>query len=361
MNKATLHEKIAELIHDDRLPGAALVRDESDRNGMRLVIELKRDAQPKKMLNLLFKYTAMQSTFGVNMVALVNGNEPRVVTLKKALQHHIDWRHVVITRRTRFELKKAQDRAHIIEGLKIALDNLDAVIRTIRQSRTTESAKSNLRAEFKLSDLQAQAILDMRLARLSALERKKIEEEYIAVIKEIGYLEDLLEHPQKIYSIIKADLAELKEKYGDPRRTRIAEATNTEFTEEDLIPDMQVLVTITDRGYIKRLPHDTYKRQNRGGKGIIGMVTRDMDAVQHLITCNTLDSLLFLTNKGKVYVLKAHEVPDAGRQAKGLPLVNLVSLDPQEMVTGLIAVRDFQNDGAYLVLATKQGKIKKTR
>ena len=360
VNKATLHEKIAELIHDDRLPGAALVRDESDRNGMRLVIELKRDAQPKKMLNLLFKYTAMQSTFGVNMVALVNGNEPRVVTLKKALQHHIDWRHAVITRRTRFELKKARDRAHIIEGLKIALDNLDAVIRTIRQSRTTDSAKSNLRAEFKLSDLQAQAILDMRLARLSALERKKIEEEYIAVIKEIGFLEDLLEHPQKIFSIIKADLGELKEKYGDPRRTRIAEATNTEFTEEDLIPDMQVLVTITDRGYIKRLPHDTYKRQNRGGKGIIGMVTRDMDAVQHLITCNTLDSLLFLTNKGKVYVLKAHEVPDAGRQAKGLPLVNLVSLEPQEMVTGLIAVRDFKNDGAYLVLATRQGKIKKT-
>jgi DNA gyrase subunit A len=360
VNKATLHEKIAELISDDKLPGASIVRDESDRNGMRLVIELKREAQPKKVLNLLFKHTAMQSTFGVNMLALVNGNEPRVLTLKKALQHHIEWRQEVITRRTQFELKKAQERAHILEGLKIALDNLDQVISTIRGSRTPESAKSNLRSTFKFSELQAQAILDMRLARLAALERAKIENEYIAVIKEIGYLEDLLAHPQKRYGLIKQDLKELKEKYGDARRTRIAESSSTEFSEEDLIPDLQVLVTITDRGYIKRLPHDTYKRQNRGGKGIIGMVTREMDAVQHMITCNTLDNLLFLTDKGKVYQLKAHEVPDTSRQAKGLPLVNLVSLEPGELVTGLIAVRDFNSDGAYLVLATRQGKIKKT-
>jgi DNA gyrase subunit A len=360
VNKANLHEKIAELIHDDKLPGASLVRDESDRNGMRLVVELKRDAQPKKMLNLLFKHTAMQSTFGVNMVGLVNGNEPRVLTLKKSLQHYVDWRHQVLTRRTRHELKKAQERAHILEGLKIALDNLDAVISTIRASRTTESARSNLREKFKLSEVQAQAILDMRLARLAALERKKIEDEYIAVIKEIAYLEDLLAHPQKIFSLIKGDLKDLKDKYGDERRTRIVEQSTGEFSEEDLIPDLQVLVTITDRGYIKRLPHDTYKRQNRGGRGIVGMVTRDMDAVQHMITCNTLDNLLFLTNRGKVYQLKAHEVPDATRQAKGLPLVNLVSLEPNEMVTGLIAIRDFKADGAYLVLATKQGKIKKT-
>jgi DNA gyrase subunit A len=360
VNKATLHEKIAELIHDDKLPGASLVRDESDRNGMRLVVELKRDAQPKKMLNLLFKHTAMQSTFGVNMVGLVNGNEPRVLTLKKSLQYYVDWRHAVITRRTRYELKKAQERAHILEGLKIALDNLDAVIAAIRASRTTESAKSNLREKFKLSEVQAQAILDMRLARLAALERKKIEDEYVSVIKEIAYFEDLLGHPQKIFSLIKVDLKDLKEKYGDPRRTRIVEASSTEFSEEDLIPDLQVLVTITDRGYIKRLPHDTYKRQNRGGRGILGMVTREMDAVQHMITCNTLDSLLFLTNRGKVYTLKAHEVPDATRQAKGLPLVNLVSLEPNELVTGLIAIRDFKSDGDFLVLATKQGKIKKT-
>jgi DNA gyrase subunit A len=360
VNKATLHEKIAELISDDKLPGASLVRDESDRNGMRLVVELKRDAQPKKMLNLLFKYTAMQSTFGVNMVALVNGNEPRVLALKKSLQYYIDWRHEVITKRTLYELKKAQERAHILEGLKIALDNLDAVIATIRASRTTESAKSNLRTQFKLSEVQAQAILDMRLARLAALERKKLEDEYVSVIKEIGYYEDLLAHPQKMYALIKTDLKDLKEKYGDARRTRIVEANVGEFSEEDLIPDLQVLVTITDRGYVKRLPHDTYKRQNRGGRGIVGMATRDMDAVQHMITCNTLDNLLFLTNRGKVYQLKAHEVPDASRQAKGLPLVNLVSLEPNELVTGLIAIRDFQNDGAYLVLATKQGKIKKT-
>jgi DNA gyrase subunit A len=360
VNKATLHEKIAELIHDDKLPGASLVRDESDRNGMRLVIELKRDAQPKKMLNLLFKYTAMQSTFGVNMVALVNGNEPRVVTLKRSLQYHIDWRVEVITRRTRFQLRKARERAHILEGLKIALDNVDAVIKTIRESRTTESARKNLREMFKLSEVQAQAILDLRLSRLAALERKKIEDEYNAVIKEIAYYEDLLDKPKKIYGLIKADLAELKEKYGDERRTRIVETASAEFSEEDLIPDLQVLVTITDRGYVKRLPHDTYKRQHRGGKGIIGMVTRDMDAVQHMITCNTLDSLLFFTNRGKVYVLRAHEIPDAARQSKGLPLVNLVSLEPGELVTGLLSVRNFEKDGAYLVFATRQGKIKKT-
>jgi DNA gyrase subunit A len=360
VNKATLHEKIAELIHDDKLPGTSLVRDESDRNGMRLVIELKRDAQPKKVLNLLFKYTAMQSTFGVNMVALVNGNEPRVLPLKKSLQYHIDWRHEVISNRSRYELKRARERAHILEGLKIALDNLDAVIATIRASRTTDTAKTNLRTQFKLSDVQAQAILDMRLARLAGLERKKIEDEYVSVIKDIGYLEDLLSHPQKIFSLIKIDLKDLKDKYGDARRTRIVETASAEFSEEDLIPDLQVLVTITDRGYIKRLPHDTYKRQNRGGRGILGMVTREMDAVQHMITCNTLDNLLFLTNKGKVYQLRAHEVPDASRQAKGLPLVNLVSLEPNEMVTGLIAIRDFKSDGQFLVLATRQGKIKKT-
>ncbi|MEO8286717.1 MAG: DNA gyrase subunit A [Chloroflexota bacterium] len=363
VNKASLTEKIAELMHDDRLPGASIVRDESDRNGMRLVIELKRDAQPKKVLNLLFKYTAMQSTFGVNMLALVNGTEPRVLTLKKALQYHVEWRLEVITRRTQFELKKAQERAHILEGLKIALDNLDAVIATIRASRTPDSAKGNLRTQFKLSEVQSQAILDMRLARLAALERKKIEDEYITVIKEIGYLEDLLAHPQKIKALIKTDLKDLKEKYGDARRTRIVETASAEFSDDDLIPDLQVLVTITDRGYIKRLPPDTYQRQNRGGRGIVGMVTREMDAVQHLITCNTLDNLLFLTNRGKVYQLKAHEVPDTSRQAKGLPLVNLVSLEPNEMVTGLIAIRDFKGDGAdgaYLVLATRLGKIKKT-
>lgn len=358
VNKSTLAEKIAELINSDKLDGASLVRDESDRSGMRLVIELKREAQPKKVLNQLFKYTAMQSTFGANMLALVDGKEPRVLTLKRILQHHIEWRHIVITRRTRFELRKARERAHILEGLKIALDNLDAVITTIRNSRTTESARNNLRAQFKMSEVQANAVLDMRLARLAAMERQKVEDELVEVLKQINFLEDLLEHPAKIYKLIKADLATLKEKFGDVRRTRIVEATG-DFNEADLIPEVRVLVTLTDKGYIKRLAHDTYKRQQRGGRGVTGIVTRDMDAVQHMITCNTLDNLLFLTNKGRCFTIKAHEVPDASRQAKGLPLVNLINLQPNELVTSLVSLPEQVGNG-YLVMATKQGKIKRT-
>lgn len=359
VNKANLAEKIAELINADKLDGASLVRDESDRAGMRLVIELKREAQPKKVLNQLFKYTNMQSTFGANMLALVDGKEPRVLTLKRLLQHHVEWRHEVLTRRTRFELKKARDRAHILEGLKIALDNLDAVIDTIRRSRTVETARQNLRQNFKLTEIQANAILDMRLARLAAMERKKIEDELVEVIKLIAYLEDLLAHPAKIYTLIKQDLVALKEKYGDVRRTRIIGEATGEFNEDDLIPEIRVLVTLTDKGYIKRLPHDTYKRQRRGGRGVTGIVTREMDAVQHMITCNTLDTLLFLTNKGRIFTLKAHEVPDASRTAKGLPLVNLVNLQPNELVTAMVSVPDF-DAAEYLVMATKQGKIKRT-
>ncbi|MGI8588369.1 MAG: DNA gyrase subunit A [Chloroflexia bacterium] len=359
VNKATLAEKIAELINSDKLDGASLVRDESDRSGMRLVVELKREAQPKKVLNQLFKYTSMQSTFGANMLALVEGKEPRVLTLKRILQHHIEWRHEVITRRTQYELKKARDRAHILEGLKIALDNLDAVIATIRASRTVDTARGNLREKFKLSEPQATAILDMRLARLAAMERMKIEDELAEVLKQINYLEDLLAHPAKIYTLIKQDLTTLKQKYGDARRTRIMGEASGDFNEDDLIPEMRVLVTMTDKGYIKRLPHDTYKRQHRGGRGITGIVTREMDAVQHMITCNTLDNLLFLTNKGRIFTLRAHEVPDASRQAKGLPLVNLINLQPGELVTEMVAVAEF-TDGDYLVMATKQGKIKRT-
>ncbi|HMA36671.1 MAG TPA: DNA gyrase subunit A [Chloroflexia bacterium] len=359
VNKATLAEKIADLINSDKLDGASLVRDESDRSGMRLVIELKREAQPKKVLNQLFKYTSMQSTFGANMLALVDGQEPRVLTLKRMLQHHIEWRHEVITRRTRYELKRARDRAHVLEGLQIALDNLDAVITTIRNSRTVESARNNLRTQFKLTEIQANAILDMRLARLAAMERKKVEDELAEIIKQINYFEDLLAHPAKIYTLIKQDLISLKEKFGDVRRTRIIAEATGDFNEDDLIPEIRVLVTLTDKGYIKRLPHDTYKRQNRGGRGVTGIVTREMDAVQHMITCNTLDSLLFLTNKGRVFTLRAHEVPDATRQAKGLPLVNLINLQPNERVTEMVSVADFEVAG-YLVMATKQGKIKRT-
>ncbi len=359
VNKATLAEKIAELINSDKLDGASLVRDESDRAGMRLVIELKRDAQPKKVLNQLFKYTSMQSTFGANMVALVDGKEPRVLTLKQILQQHIEWRHQVITRRTRFELKKARERAHVLEGLKIALDNLDLVINTIRSSRTTETARQNLRTALTLSEIQANAVLDMRLARLAALERQKIVDELAEVMKQINYLEALLADPAKIYTLIKADLSTLKEKYGDARRTRIVGEASGDFNETDLIPEVRVLVTVTDKGYIKRLAHDTYKRQHRGGRGVTGIVTREMDAVQHMITCNTLDNLLFLTNKGRCFTLKAHEVPDASRQAKGLPLVNLINLQPGELVTDMIAVPEQIGKG-FLVLATKQGKIKRT-
>jgi len=359
VNKATLAEKIAELINSDRLDGASLVRDESDRAGMRLVIELKRDAQPKKVLNMLFKYTSMQSTFGANMVALVDGKEPRVLTLKQMLQHHITWRHEVITRRTRYELKKARERAHVLDGLKIALDNLDLVISTIRSSRTTETARQNLRTNLQLTEIQANAVLDMRLARLAALERQKIADELAEVLKQIGYLEGLLANPAEIFDLIKADLATLKEKYGDARRTRIDGDASGDFNESDLIPEVRVLVTLTDKGYIKRLAHDTYKRQHRGGRGVTGIVTREMDAVQHMITCNTLDNLLFLTNKGRCFTMKAHEVPDASRQAKGLPLVNLINLQPNERVTAMVSVPEQIGKG-YLVLATKQGKIKRT-
>ncbi len=358
-SKEALKDRIAELVVGGKLDGVSNARNESDRNGIRFVVELKREAQPRKVLNQLFKFTQMQTTFGVNMLALVDGNQPRVLTLKHFMQQYIDYRHEVITRRTQFELDKAKARAHILEGLRVALANLDGVIDTIRRSQTSETARRNLQTNFKLSELQAQAILDLRLARLAALERKKIDEEYAEVLKTIKFLDDLLASPKKIYSVIKQDLKELKEKYGDERRTRITDEELGDFSDDDLIPDIKVLVTITNRGYIKRLPNDTYRRQHRGGKGVTGMVTRDMDAVEHLMLCNTLDSLLFFTNRGRVFQLKAHEVPDASRTAKGLPLINLISIEQNEKITGVIAVSDF-NTAKYLVLATRLGKIKRT-
>ena len=360
VNKSRVIERIAELVKEKRLEGIRDVRDESDRSGTRMVVILKQDAQPKKVLNQLFKYTSMQTTFGANMLALIEeGKQPRVLTLKRALQEHIDHRQIVIRRRTEFELRKARARAHILEGLKIALDNLDEVIQTIRASRTTESARNNLMKGFKLSEIQAQAILEMQLRRLAGLERKKIEDEYQEVIKVIGQLEDILGNTRLVLEIIKADLAELKEKYGDARRTRIIAGATGDISTEDLIPDMPVLVTVTDRGYIKKVPADTYRVQHRGGRGIKGMTTKDDDVVNHILRCNTLNDLLFFTNRGKVYQLKAHEVPDASRTAKGLPLVNLISLDPGEFVTSLIAVPDF-DQAEYLVMATVKGRIKRT-
>ncbi|NWF79441.1 MAG: DNA gyrase subunit A [Chloroflexi bacterium] len=359
VNKARLQERIAELVKERKIEGIRDVRDESDRTGMRLVIVLKQDAQPKKVLNALYKHTQMQTTFGINMLALVEGGrQPKVLTLKRLLQEYITHRQEVIRRRTEYDLARARDRAHILEGLKIALDNLDDVIRTIRESRSADSAKNNLMRNFSLSERQAQAILDMQLRRLAALERKKIEDEYRDVIKLIAELEDILANPRKVLHLIQDDLRHLKEKFGDERRTRIVPDVTGEVSDEDLIPDVRVLITLTDRGYIKRQAADTYRTQRRGGRGVKGMVTREQDIVRHLLTCGSLENLLFFTDKGKVYQLKAHEVPDSSRTAKGLPLVNLISLEPGEQVTSMLAVPDF--NGEYLIMATRRGKIKRT-
>jgi DNA gyrase subunit A len=357
VNKAALIEKIAELVRADRIKDIADLRDESDRHGMAITIELKRGAQPNKVLNQLYKYTPLQTTFGVNMLALVDG-EPRILPLKRALQVYIEHRREVITRRSRFDLEKARQRAHILEGLRIALSNLDAVIQTIRQSPDAESARDRLIKRFKLSEAQAQAILDMQLRRLAALERQKIEEEYAEVMKTIAYLEDLLANPHKILLLIKDDLLDLKAKYGDERRTRIMADAREEFEEEDLIAREEVLISITQRGYVKRVSTDTYRAQTRGGRGVTGMTTREEDAVQFFFSASTLDTILYFTDKGKVYSEKAHRVPDAGRAAKGIPIINLINLDVAERVTAAVAVPTFEK-AEYLIMVTRQGKIKR--
>ena len=359
VNKAALLERIAELVKDGKLDGISDLRDESDRTGMRAVIELKRDAQPMKVLNSLFKHTALQTTFGVNMLALVeNGTQPRVLTLKRALQEYVSHRQIVVTRRTEFELERARRRAHILEGLKIALDQIDAVIATIRRSRTTETARTNLMGEFKLSELQANAILDMRLARLAALERKKIEDELKEVRAEIKRLEAILADPKLVLAVIREDMAHLKAKYGDARRTEIRD-TSGAISEEDLIPEVDVLVTLTNRGYAKRSADDQFRTQHRGGKGVTGVKMREEDGVQHLIHANTLDSLLIFTNRGRVYHIKVHELPDSGRTAKGLPIVNIVNMQPDESVTTLMPVKDFSS-ASYLFFTTRLGRVKRT-
>ncbi len=358
VNKATLIERMAQLVKDGVIDGISDLRDESDRNGMRIVIELKREAQPRKVLNNLFKHTALQSTFGVNMLALVDGKQPRVLTLKRMLHHYIEHRQEVVRRRTAFELEKARQRAHILEGLKIALDHIDEVIATIRASRTTETARANLMKQFKLSEAQASAILDIRLARLAQLERRKIDEEYRELLKTIAGLEALLADERKILAVIKEDMAALKEKYGDARRTVIREGDG-ELSDEDLIPDVNVLITLTNKGYVKRLPHDTYRIQHRGGRGVSGLTMREEDDVQHILSCSTMDNLLFFTNQGRVYQLKAHEIPEASRTAKGTAIVNLLTLQPDEFVTTPLSVKNFAN-ARYLVLGTRQGKIKRT-
>jgi len=360
VNKASLLEKIADLVKDKKLEGISDLRDESDRDGMRMYIEIKRDANPHKVLNNLFKHTAMQTAFNMNMLALVDG-QPQTLSLKAVLQHYVEHRREIVRRRTEYDLGKARARAHILEGLKTALDHLDAVIKTIRESADTDVARTNLMTHFDLSELQAQAILDLRLARLAALERKKIEDEYLQVIQLIAELEDILANPARVLAIIKDELAELKKKHGGERRTRVEDDSSREMTDEDLIADEDVVVTISGRGYIKRQPVATYRRQHRGGKGIIGHVTREEDAVEHLLVANTHDWALFFTNRGRVFSTKVHQIPDASRQAKGLPIINLpgVQVEAGELPMATIMLPDFKA-GSYLVLATRRGIIKKT-
>jgi DNA gyrase subunit A len=358
-NKAALVEKIAELVKDKKVAGISDLRDESDRDGMRIVIELKKEAQSRQVLNALYKFTAMQSSFFVNMLALVDG-QPRVISLKEALQYFLDFRHEVLTRRTRFELKGAQDRAHILEGLKKALDFIDEVIKTIRQSKSADDARKELMTRFELSQIQAQAILDMQLRRLASLERQKILEEYEAILKTIAYLEDLLANPRKMMILVKEELGELKSKSGNPRQTEISIQEALDFSEEDLIPHQRMVVTLSERGFVKRVPSKAYTLQHRGGKGIIGMVTRELDAVRFLVIGDTHDTLLFFTDKGKVFCTKCHEVPlDMSRISKGLAVVNLFPIPQGERVTAVIAVSEFKEDN-FLLMATANGEVKKT-
>jgi DNA gyrase subunit A len=362
VNKSALIERIAELVREDKIDQISDLRDESDQRGMSIVIELKRGAQPKKVLNQLYKYTALQSTFGVIMLALVadaSGRaEPRLLPLKKALQLFIEHRQTVIVRRSNFELAKARARQHILDGYVIALNNIEAVIKTIREAEDADVAKTNLMKRFKLSDLQAQAILDMQLRRLAALERWKIEEEHKQVAAQIAYLEDLLAHPKKILSLIRTDLNELVEKYGDDRRTKIAADAKEDLREEDLVQDEAVLISLTERGYVKRVAASAFRLQSRGGRGVMGHTTKEEDEVVMLIPARSLDTMLFFSDKGKVYSEKVYQIPDADRAAKGIPLVNVLALAANERVTAAIAVTDFSAHG-FCVMTTQRGRIKR--
>jgi len=362
VNKANLAEKIADLVQQKKVEGIADIRDESDRDGMRLVIECKRDAAPRKVLNNLFKHTALKLAFNMNMLALVDG-QPQTLPLKGVLQHHIDWRREVVRRRTEFDLGRARDRAHILEGLKIALDHLDAVIKTIRESADVDTARANLMSRFELTEIQANAILEMQLRRLAALERKKIEDEYLATIKLMAELEDILANPARVLAIIKDELREMAAKYSGERKTRVQEDADRELTDEDLIADEDVVVTVSKRGYIKRQPLATYRRQIRGGKGIIGARTVEEDAVEHLLVAGTHDWVLFFTNQGRVFSSKVHAIPaPTERTSKGIPVVNLegVQLEPpSERVLAIITIPNFEK-GDNLVMATRKGMIKKT-
>jgi DNA gyrase subunit A len=357
LNKTTLIERIAKLVRSDKLDEITDLRDESDREGLSIVIELRRGTQPQKALNRLFKHTPLQTTFGIQLLALVDG-VPRLLPLKRMLQVFLDHRIDVLVRRTQFELNKAQARAHILEGLLIALDHLDAVIQTIRESPDVETARERLMERFGLTEVQAQAILDMQLRRLTGLERQKLEDEYAELLKQISYLEGLLASPHQQRYIIRQDLLDVKERYADPRRTRILPDTDGTFDEEDLIAREDVLVSITHRGYIKRVPCSVYRAQRRGGRGVLGMATREEDEISMLVSANTHDTLLFFTDHGKVYQKRVYEVPDAGRTAQGVLLAGILAIDTDERVTAMVAVPDF-DEARYLMMVTKLGRAKR--
>lgn len=359
VNKASLMEKIAELYKDKKISGIRDLRDETARGVVRVVIDLKKDAYPKKLLNQLYKLTPLQQTFHYNMLALIDGIQPRVLGLQDIISEYIKHRQVVVRRRTEFELRKAEERAHILEGLKIALDHIDAVIKTIRASQTTEEAQANLIKQFKLSEIQAQAILAMQLRRLTGLERKEIEDELTALVKLISDLKSVLADEKKILKIIKDELLEMKKQFGDDRRTKIVPQELGKLSDEDLVPDEQVVVTLTSANYVKRTSVLDYKRQGRGGKGRRGMATREEDVIEHVVNASTHDFLLFFTNKGRVFRIKTYEVPAVGLNAKGIALVNLLQLQPEEYVTSVINVSK-KSEQAHLLMCTVKGVVKKT-
>jgi len=359
VNKAQLVAKIALLVKERKIDGVADIRDESDRHGLRIVLDLKKSAKPRSILNNLYKHTPLQTSFPFNMVALVD-DVPQTLNLKQILLEFIRHRQKIVIRRTAFELETAKHRIHILEGLKIALDNLDAVIQTIKKSSTVEIARTNLMKKFNLSEIQAQAILEMQLRRLAALERKKIEDEYKEVGKQIEYLTGLLIDPKKILKVITKELLELKEKYGDPRRTKVWAQAVEELSEEDLVPKENCLVILTKSGYIKRLPTGTYRSQRRGGKGVSGMTTKETDEILYLFLCETHDNILFFSNKGRVFSTRAWDIPEGSRQAKGQAVINLINIDQEEKIQSVLAISQAEKEIKYLLMATKKGVVKKT-
>ena len=357
VNKTNLIEKIAELVHSKKIEGISDIRDESDRDGLRIVIELKRDANAKSIINSLYKHSQMQTTFGIIMLALVDG-QPRVLNLRQILEKFVEHRHEVVVRRTKFDLDEAEKRAHILEGLKIAIDNIDEIIELIKKSKDPETAKSNLMRQFKLSDIQAKAILEMRLQRLTGLERRKIEEEYKEILKLIEKLKAILDNRGLRMQIIKDELEEIDKKYGDERRTEIV-MDYEELTVEDMIAEEDMVITISHRGNIKRFPVSGYRRQNRGGRGSTGATTREEDFIEHMFIASTHHYILFFTDNGRLYWLKVHEIPQAGKASKGRPIVNLIDIQKGENIRGFVPVKNFDDDG-FLIIATKAGIVKKT-